>query len=254
MTTDSRKPDKRLGLGYGSAWHLLNCLNGHREDFNAIVARQLQASALSWLGAPESQAKQPSSTGRRILDGEWKRIKFIPDSKIQNLYKAFWPTRGWQQHWDAIGKATFSGGHEWLLIEAKSHTGEIKAGGTKAKEIGGRPQIRSAFRETLQALGHNEESSTTFAENWLAGYYQYGNRLATLHFLGKHGIPAHLVFLYFCGDKFPDCSICPANAGEWKVTLDKVSHGLGLHGASEMETRVHNVFVDVTCGQIALAG
>ena len=74
----------------------------------------------------------------------------------------------------------------------------------------------------------------------------YANRLATLHFMAKHGIPARLVFLYFCGDRHPDGKFCPATADAWQFTLDQVEAGLGLQGGSELEQRVNKVFVGVS--------
>jgi hypothetical protein len=76
-------------------------------------------------------------------------------------------------------------------------------------------------------------------------HYQHANRVATLHFLTKHGIQARLIFLYFCGDRHPDDKFCPANPEEWKPTLQKIDENLGLKRTSTLEQRVHNVFVNV---------
>ena len=38
--------------------------------------------------------------------------------------------------------------------------------------------------------------------DWLKGYYQYANRIAALHFLTQHKVPAHLLLIYFLGDRF----------------------------------------------------
>src|SRR4029434_10589501 len=115
---------------------------------------------------------QPYSSGMPIRDGEWKRIEFIGDGQVQMAYNDFWPGRGEQQNWDAVGKAVIHGNEEWLLVEAKAHPAEIKSDGTDASEAGGRPKIRSAFKKTLEALGHEAESASTLAEEWLNGYYQ----------------------------------------------------------------------------------
>jgi hypothetical protein len=38
---------------------------------------------------------------------------------------------------------------------------------------------------------------------------------------------------------------CPKSPDEWRPSLDKVKNHLGLRGDSNLETRVHDVFVDV---------
>ena len=185
-------------------------------------------------------------SGVPIRDGEWTRLNFIQDEAIRDAYNNFWPSGRGQQNWDAIGKATIGGKDEWLLVEAKAHSAEIHSNGTTASEKGGRPMIRKAFKHTLLALGHDDASATQWAERWLTGYYQHANRLATLHFLARQGIAARLIFLYFCGDQHPDGKVCPATEAEWKPTLDMVEAGLGLQGRSELEQRVHKIFVGVS--------
>ena len=180
-----------------------------------------------------------------IRDGEWKRIAFINTDSVQQAYDKFWPGRGEQQNWDAVGKAMIEGGEELLLVEAKAHPAEVSCGGTDASEAGGRPMIRAAFKETLEALGYNAGDASIWAERWLNGYYQHANRLATLHFLTKQNIPARLVFLYFCGDQHPDGKFCPATPDDWQLSLEKIHENLGLEGKSALERRVHNVFMHV---------
>lgn len=242
------KPDCRLALGYGSAWHLLRCLGWQRSRFNDVLASTLQATDVSWIDFPAYAGGQSYPTGVPIRDGEFKRIAFINDPQIQRAYDDFWPSQGEQQNWDAIGRATIDGVSEWLLVEAKAHAAEIKSEGTTASEHGGRPTIRAAFIETLAALGYDDDNAALRAEGWLTGYYQHANRIATLHFLTKHDIAARVVFLYFYGDQHPDGKRCPASPAEWRPTLDEIHKSLGLHGTSELESRIHNVFVDVNLG------
>jgi hypothetical protein len=242
----SKRPDYRLAVGYGSAWHILRCLGWQRSRFTAEVARHVGASAIEWLDFPASTGAQSYPNGIPIRDGDWTRIDFIDNAPVQRSYDAYWPSEGYQQNWDAVGKATIDGREEWLLVEAKAHTAEIKAKGTKAKEMGGRPMIREAFKETLAALGYDADASFARAEGWLTGYYQHANRLATLHFLTKQGIPARLIFLYFCGDQHPDGKMCPNKPADWKVLVDRINHELGLTGDSLLEQRVHEIFVQVS--------
>lgn len=242
--------DNRLVLGYGSAWHLLRCLGWRRERFNEIVGAQLGAAYLTWLDFPPGSGSRTYPTGAPIRDDEWRRIDFIGDEEVRRAYGAFWPGRGNQQNWDAVGRADFGAGAEWLLVEAKAHPGEIDDSGTGASEDGGRPLIRTAFRMTLGALGYRPDEAAAQAERWLTGYYQNANRLATLHFLTERRVPARLVMLYFCGDEHPRGGARPASPAGWRPHLDRVKNSLGLRGSSELEGRVHEVFVDVNlaCG------
>lgn len=242
------KPDYRLAIGYGSAWHVLRCLGWQRERFNTHVARELGATRITWIDFPDHTGGQSYPSGMPIRDGEWKRINFIKDDLIQQEYNRFWPQRGEQQNWDAIGRAVIHGTEEWLLVEAKGHEAEIKSNGTDAREAGGRPMIRAAFKDTLMALGYDTTAASTRSEKWLNGHYQHANRLATLHFFTKHRIPARLIFLYFCGDQHPDGKACPPNANGWRPALEKIDDSLGLKGDSELEKRIHNIFVNVTLG------
>lgn len=236
--------DYRLAVGYGSAWHLLRCLGWQRARFTSKIAAEVGATEITWLDFPGYGGEKCYPHCVPIRDGEWKRIDFMSDSKVKAGYA--WPERGEQQNWDAVGKAIIGGTQEWLLVEAKAHPGEIKSTGTEASEAGGRPVIRAAFKRTLQALGYTEEVASTRAEEWLRGHYQHANRLAALQLLTELGIAAHIIFLYFCGDKHPDGKFCPAIPEEWEPTLNNIRSSLGLTGASKLEKRVHNVFVDVS--------
>jgi len=81
---------------------------------------------------------------------------------------------------------------------------------------------------------------------WLERHYQYANRLAALHFLNTQGIKAHLVMVYFMGDRHSSASTtCPASEQEWESAIQAAEKHLGLTGKSELETRVHKVFLPV---------
>ena len=243
--------DHRLAIGYGSAWHLLRLLGWQRERFNTQIAnglgvQGLDPKSISWLDFPPATEQRTYSSNTPIRDEEWKRIAFINNDEVQIEYNNFWPSRGAQQSWDAIGHVTINGQKEWLLVEAKGHLGEIDKDGTSAKEEGGRPRIRAAFKETLISLRKSDPEATTLAEEWLTGYYQHANRLATLHFLTAQKIPARLIFLYFCGDQHPKPGVdCPADPAGWKDAIDAIHESLGLGGVSELKSRVHEVFISI---------
>ena len=238
-------PDNRLQLGYGSAWHVLRCLGWRRDQFTNHVAQSIGLPSIDWLDFRAGGGGE-YPTGAPIRDSEWTRINFA-SKEVQSAYDTFWPTRGTQQNWDLIGRGSLGPTeNEIILVEAKSHTGEISFDGTTAAEDGGRPLIRNAFRDTLLAMGRDSSEAESLAEEWLKGCYQHANRLATLYFLLDHKIPARLVFLYFCGDSHPHGRFdCPADPAGWAQTIAKIQSNLGLSGKSALETRVHDVFVNV---------
>ena len=235
--------DQRLQLGYGSAWHLLRCLGWQRARFTEHVASCIGASSIEWLDFPlGGKGVYPSEMP--IRDGEWTRINFMSD-ELQSKYNAIWPSLGNQQNWDAVGYSNGPTGKELVLVEAKAHPAEIRFNGTGASENGGRPLIRDTFQKTLMACGFTDADASLRAEKWLTGCYQYANRIATLHFFNANQIPARLVFLYFCGDQHPSGIFCPQSELEWAGPLNQVKQQLGLKGTSQLESRIHNVFVDV---------
>lgn len=232
--------DNRLQLGYGSAWHLLRCLGWQRTRFTSHVAKSIGVKSIDWLDFPlGGQNLYPS--GMPIRDSEWERINFASET-LKEKYD--WPKRGNQQTWDAVGYTTDTN-TELILVEAKGHPTEIDFSGTTAEENGGRPVIRDRFRKTLLTCGFTEEAANLQAENWLTGCYQYANRIATLHFFNTNKIPARLVFLYFYGDQHPSRTFCPQSISEWDESLKQVKQKLGLTDKSDLESRIHNVFVDV---------
>jgi hypothetical protein len=220
-------------------------LGWHRDWFRNKIETAIGASNLIWLDFPAGTQAQVYPGGVPIREGEWKRLDFIGDESLQKKFDAYWPSKGNSQNWDAIGRATVSGEQTWLLVEAKAHLAEVDGNGTSAKESGGRPLIREAFCETLRALGHSRDESTCLSEIWLKGYYQHANRLAALQFLHREGIPARLVYVYFCGDRHPAPKQCPLNPEDWQPLLQRVHEELGLTGKSALEAHVHEVFVDV---------
>ncbi len=119
--------DNRMQIGYGSTWHLLRCLGFQRGRFNAIVFKVTAACDITWLDFPPYADSLTYPREHPILDGEWVRVDFLGESHpLRAEYNRFWPDRGTPQHWDALGKGTFDGEREWLLVEAKAHIDEIK--------------------------------------------------------------------------------------------------------------------------------
>lgn len=220
----------KMGIGYGSEWHLLRYLGYHREELSKHVMRSSGAAAVRWLDFPSS----PS--GKR-LDGECKGLDFLTDRRIKSLWATFWPQTGNVPNWDAVGEAQMGQGKEWLLVEAKAHVGELRTscGATSPRSL---RKIAAALDAAKANVG------APASANWLQGYYQYANRLATLHFLVKHKVPARLVFIYFLGDRHTG-KRCPRSQSSWHKMISKVARHLGLTGTSSLEKRVHKCFLPV---------
>jgi len=102
-----------------------------------------------------------------------------------------------------------------------------------------RQMIDKALHEMKAALGVHRHFS------WLGSYCQFANRLATLHLLLKHGVKARLVFVHFCGDRFPDERPCPTRQREWQALIEARRVTLGLPKQHELLERVHEVFLAV---------
>ena len=222
-----------IGYGYGSRWHLCRYLAYHRAELNRSVESVTGGEALEWLDFPFDPAS-------RFLDGEWKGLDFLgEDHPARNVWRSFWPQTGNVPNWDAVGRVRIAEAAEWLLVEAKAHVGELKSA-CGAKAAGGLATIQKAFVETKAAMGVPQ------AADWLGPYYQYANRLATLHFLIKQGVPARLFFVYFLGDAHPHSRWkCPTCAEEWEHSLRPMYDHLGLTHTSELEKRVHRLFLPV---------
>ena len=223
------------GKLYGSEFHLLRFLGRHRHLLNKRVKSVTGAQSVCWLDYHFNQNKQ----GKR-KDNERKGLDFLPEGrKARETWGDFWPQRG-NPNWDAVGHVSINGTWEWLLVEAKAHLGELKQS-CGAKEKGGRPKIRAAFEKTKNELGISTNT------DWLKRYYQHANRITVLNFMMQHGEPGRMLFIYFCGDSFPNKKIiCPENEDGWSEALAKQDEYLGLSNGHARDDRVHKIFVPVT--------
>ena len=143
----------------------------------------------------------------------------------------FWPHRGPQ--WDALGR-TENG--SVLLVEAKANILEILSSGTRAKEKS-RRLIDNSIREVQDFLRVDHTIC------WTGKLYQYANRLAHLYLLRElNGIDAHLLFVYFTGDKDVNG---PKSIIEWESALTVVKGVLGIGKRHRLSKYVSEVFIDV---------
>lgn len=225
----------RIGYGYGSEWHLLRYLGRHRHKLDRAILKAVgQGDGIEWLDfAFTGKGKQP--------DAELKGLEFFTGPEYRTLkreWAKFWPQTGNPPNWDAVGWLIKRRNLELLLVEAKAHLKEIGSS-CGAKVRGGRNQIKKALAETKVYLGAAADA------DWLRGYYQLANRLATLYFLHKNDIPARLILIYFLGDKFPRGGREPSRAKDWKKALDEQERHLGLPRRHPLKSRIHKVFLPV---------
>jgi hypothetical protein len=150
----------------------------------------------------------------------------IGQARLAEHLKAFWPRRGPQ--WDAL--ATDESGRVFLF-EAKAHAAEMSS--TCAAGAASRRIITRSLDLVKSALGVDETA------DWIAGYYQYANRLAHLHFLQTHGVDARLVFLYFTGDKQMKG---PSSRSDWLPHINAAHTHLRI---KSLEYGTINIFQDV---------
>lgn len=225
----------RIALGYGSEWQLLRYLGRHRTRLTTEVSECTGVQDISWLdfGFTRS-ADRESGYG----DSEITGLNFLPHKHpARKHWLSYWPQTGNVQNWDAVGVGQSEGNTEWLLVEAKASTEEIKSR-CQAKLIGGRSLIEDRLAETKAEMG------VDVARNWMEPYYQYANRLATLRFLLKHNVRARLVFIYFTGDRNPRAT-CPRSPSHWSDKFADIKRHLGLAGTSAIELRTHQLVLPV---------
>jgi len=224
----------KIGRGYGSEWHLLRYLGYHRSLLSQEVGAALGASRVEWLDFPFS-----SVGGLLQDDHEFKGLEFLEGKEIRGKWARFWPQSGNAQNWDAVGRATIGKEEVWVLGEAKAHVEEMKSH-CGAKSPRSKAKIVKALAEVREYLGATGQP----LEHWLEPYYQFANRLATLYFLEREGVRAHLVNVYFYGERKPEWQ-CPQDAVEWEDVVREEEAWLGVGASSEMMKRVHHVFLAV---------
>lgn len=229
----------RIKLGYGSEWHMLRMLGRHRSYLTAEVLKETGGSAIEWL---DFSFTSGISEKQNHGDAESKGVDFLAMSHpARQAWMQWWPQTGNVPNWDAIGIHRIADVNEWLLVEAKANTEElIQSTTAKSKAVGGGLEdIQLRLAETQGAM------SVPLERTWTKQYYQYANRLAVLHFLASHSVAARLLFIYFVGDTVRPGATCPAAAQDWSTAIAEMKEHLGLTGMSQLEKRIHHVFLPV---------
>ena len=208
---------------HGSQRHLLDWLVHSPAELTAAVARRSEPEValrtVEWIDVPGAKLGTP-------FEREWRGVDFLLAERPQVVHEyrsVFWPRTGNVPNWDAVGRISSSSGAQWLLVEAKGHLRELdQACAAKSAEQGGsRPQIARRLDE-LKAL-----LSPGNANDWLAHYYQFANRLAALWFLLARDVDARLLHIFFTGDShFADG---PRSAAQWRDGFN------GIPGYAEMD-------------------
>lgn len=207
----------------GSRRWLQVAVNHHREALDPLILVSLRAPAgatVDWLSPLEREGyveyRDGATTARLEL--------LLPEGALRE----FWPAGG--PVWDGLARV----GETVLMVEAKAHIPEMLSGGTRATGEA-REQILAALR-TLQ-----REFAPRAGADWAGHFYQYVNRLAHLDFLHRHGVDAHLVYVYFINA--PDVP-GPSTREEWEGAIRLMESYLGL-SRHRLSRFIHKVFVDV---------
>jgi hypothetical protein len=223
----------RVGKDYGSEYHFLHAHHEHREDLDRAILSVVDRpkAALEWVYPNEARdGKEPQG------------LSFLTDRPdVRAEWANFWPTRGRQLSWDGVARLVERDRQsEWLLFEAKANQSEFCTPASTASKAGGKTQIEKALNVTKRRLGVYRFF------DWMGSYYQYANRLAVLYFLTEKVnpvVPAHLVFVYFVGDKFPDGCRCPANQTEWEELIRARQLTLGLPTEHALKDQIHDLIL-----------
>lgn len=214
----------RRGDGYGSEHHFISYRSNHPERLDEVVNRALpNLGLIDWLYPKDGVCEEP------------RDLAFLELSEPQiELWHDFWPNSG-NRRWDGIARCN----GDWLLFEAKANETEFNSPGTDASP--------KSFQQIIEALGEVKRHLRVPQETvWHQKYYQYANRIAVVYFLNVVAkIPAHLIFLYFTGDAFPDGRTCPHNEQDWRLLIDNCHAALKLPSAHPLSDRIHEVFLPV---------
>jgi len=215
---------------YGSRHHLTQ----YRDSAPAIlddaiikaISPRTPKPALEWIYPLQNETRrEPTGTSFLSLEPNQERA-----------WKEFWPQTGTPPSWDGVAWYNGSTGPAWILVEAKANHPEFCSPPSGASP-GSLKKINHSLGQTKAALGVHRFFP------WHGTYYQYANRLSFVFFLKKINIEAHLVFLYFYGDRFPDGTPCPASPDRWKELIHACHLTLGLTDGHILQPWVHDAFL-----------
>jgi hypothetical protein len=216
---------------YGSAYHFRRYREHGSEtlDLHILNAIGTPSLRLTWL-YPLPQETRPEFTG----------VSFLPsDADETKAWEQFWPPGVSSQSWDGVARLDGGPQVEWILFETKTNHPEFCSSPCNSRSEKNRKLIVERLDQTKKLLGVHRYF------HWEGTYYQYANRLAFLNFLQSVGVGAHLVLIYFYGDRFPDGTACPESEEPWNELIRACHLTLGLRDDHSFANKVHNVFLPV---------
>ena len=226
--------DQRLRFCYGRAskgsrHHLQDYINYYPEYLNCLILSS--SYSLSNYVANHPKWISPLVKENYTEYRDKKFLEIIGLSKLSNGLSKFWPSGG--PRWDALAKIEGrNGSNGVILLEAKSHIGELKGSHCRSN-----PNSRGKIEQSLTLV--KKELGVRTDIDWTGEFYQYANRLAHLYFLNiTEKIPCWLVFLYFIEDIE---QAGPTAVAEWIDTLDETKKKLGLPKQHILDTQIISV-------------
>jgi hypothetical protein len=240
----------RIGVAYGSEYHLRTSLVKNRSELNEQVLKTLvqdgcpATASIEWLpnylvaGMPESRG-----------------MDFLPQAGGE-AWKEYWPdpkagrdeTRQGIHNWDAVGRVSFAGHCDWLLVEAKAHIREFIDSPICGAKRASRQTITQALQKTRLWMGLTDSLDAPVPESWFSkGGYQIVNRFASLAFVLNEAQPrtsGRLLFIYYLNDQFSDRN-CPKDLDEWWGVIKRKYEELGIPPKHGFKTRTHYLFIDL---------
>jgi len=165
---------------------------------------------------------------------EYRDAAFLHRLGLAHLAPAladFWPRGG--PAWDGLARA----GDRVVLVEAKAHLREAVSSPCMAASPTSRTRIAAALNAARDGLGG------TPGPDWMASFYQFGNRLAHLWWLHEQGVAAELLLVGFTGDA---AFGIPPTAADWQGQHRAMLAALGLPERHRLHERVHAVHPDVS--------
>jgi len=223
----------KLGLGYGSEFHLLRFLGRHRN----LLDKKILWS-LGYLNGHVEWLDYKFAPKMEIPDKEYVGIDFLESHPnylvIKESWKGYWPSTNRAQNWDAICKIK----DEWILIEAKAHANEMisnSAASEKSKDF-----ITTSFNKLKRDIRVSSKN------DWNVKYYQKANRVLFLKFLLDNNIKARLLFIYFINGYSRDgIQYGVKSIKEWSSLINEQNEYLGIKNNMYLKDKIVDLVINV---------
>lgn len=213
----------RFGRAYaGSQRQIQTWVNMRPKELEYNILKELSKQSSS---SPPANSKilwvSPLAQDKFAEYQDEEFLTALGLGKLCSELHGFWPKGG--PSWDALGVINSPSDHGYILIEAKSHQGEL-ASECGAKDPASVRQIHDSLAKAQRWVGFGAVDPV----QWTKPFYQYANRVAHLYFLRKNGIKAWLVNVYFLND--PHWPLAPRSPSQWNETIIQVERSLGFRG------------------------